>query len=315
MNEKTGFSFKFKLFGIAESLKNVDDFNGSLIKLKKNLKDFDSKLGPIGSKIEDVFNIQNKAISKPLKDFEKTFVALQKNGGGFFTSVNIAMKETIKGLGGISGTLKFISGLAVGGLLLFLGGEAFKNNIGGLSTAFSKLRGQFSMLFANIRIATREMLRAIEPFIKILVDLASTFLLDVLKGINSLLIAFQKAPKIIKIITGALIGLGIVLWGLSTNPIIIAVTGLIILLLALYKAIKKIVNLFKSNNKLSMDIDTSFNGKDYNLGNIGSQSSSNVDNTKLITNNVYVTGTGYGRQDGRNIAEELSFMSSIRKTM
>ena len=146
--------------------------------------------------------------------------------------------------------------------------------------------------------------------------MASTFLLDFLKGLNAVLKALIEAPAIIKIITGAVIGLSIALWALNAHPIISAVTILIGLLIALYNALKWIVSLFKDNSRLSMNVDTNFSGKGYNWGGVaGGGSTSNVDNTRLITNNVYVTGTGYGRQDGRNIAEELSYMGSIKKTM
>ncbi len=316
MNEGTGFSFKFKLFGLSEALKETEDFNKTLKEMKDNLEDFDSKLEPIGKKIEKAFKLEKNSIAEPLKEFEKTFVTLRKDGVGTFTAIGISVKETLNTIGGLGKALKLVSSIALGGVLLFLGTEAFKNNIGGIATMFSRLSGELSMLFANLRIATREVMKELEPFIKFFVDMTSTFLLDFLKGLNFILKSLIEAPPIIKMVTGAIIGLGIALWALNTHPIIATVTILLGALIALYNALKWIVNLFRDNNNLSMNVNTNFSGKGYNWGGVvGGGSTSNVDNTRLITNNVYVTGTGYGRQDGRNIAEELSYMGSIRKTM
>lgn len=306
---------KYKMFGLPEALQNVKDFDKALAKMVKNFKGFEPESKLFATFTEKLLHLSKGSISKPLAKFEKTFVALRHSGAGFFTALDISAKKLVGSLGGIAGVLKFISAISLGGILFFLGRETFINNIGGLATMFSKLRGELSRLFAHLRIATREVLKSIGPFIKILVDLAGTFLLDVFRGITKLLEALSRAPPIIKQITGLMVILGLVLWGWSLSPTIIAIAGLVTILLGLYKVVKWIIDLFKGNNRMNMDLSVNALGRGYNFSNVPRSMSNNTDNSRIITNNVYVQGSGYGRQDGRNIAEELTYMNSISRTM
>ncbi len=254
-----------------------------------------------------------KQVSNMRQSFAKMYETHRNEGKGVFSSFNLSIKQMVTQAGGLAKILMTISRIGAGGILLFLGSKAMQNNLGGIATAFGKLSAAFGEFWGKFNIMINEIMRAMSPLVKVFVDLTSTILLDFLKILTRIVEAITKAPKAIQILIGILTTLGLVMWGLSTNPFFITVAAAVVAIWGLYKGIKAIVDLIRGNSNMTIRANATVAGRDFNL--IGDTPTTSVNNSvNNINNNVYLQGTGSGAGDAAIIADRLSLSNTIAKT-
>lgn len=277
-------------------------------------KGLDSLISGIGKTTDKIK--ESKKELKNLKDnFSKMYEEQRGQGKGIFQSLSNSLKGSVMQAGGLMKVLMNISRLGAGGILLFLGSKALQNNLGGISTAIAKIQAALGRVMAKLHIAINAIMKAMEPFFKILVDIVTGPLIWFLDRIAELLEALAKAPKIIKIIVGSLTLLGLAFWALSANPFFITIAAVVGIVWAVYKGIKAIVDLIRGNSNMSMNANVNFAGKNYQMIGKGSGSNSNDNSVHHTQNNVYVQGSGSGVNDAKTISNELSLLSSVTKAV
>ena len=278
------------------------------------VKGIDGLISGIG-KATDKTKEAAKQIKRLREGFAKLYDTHRKEGGSVFSSLGRATKETVTQAGGLLKALTLISRVSAGGILLFLGSKAFQNNMGGIATAFARISAAFGQFWGKFNIVMNQLMREIGPYLAPFIKGVTDILVGLIKALSWLLDTFMKLPKALRLVIFALAGLAAVFWALSNNPFFIVLAAAVTLIYALYKGIKYIVDLFKSNSKLSMDANINYNGKQYQaLGKSGisSTSDNSINNT---TNNIYLQGSGGGVNDARLVANELSTLRSVNRTM
>jgi hypothetical protein len=279
--------------------------------VSKGLNSLISGIGKATDKIKE----SGKELKRLKENFSKMYEEQRGEGKGIFSSLSNSLKGSVMQAGGLMKVLMNISRLGAGGILLFLGSKALQNNLGGISTAIAKIQATLGRVMAKLHIAINSIMKAMDPFFKILVDIGTGPLIWFLDKIAELLDALAKAPKWVQILVGSLTLLGLVLWAFNANPVFITIAAAVGIIWAVYKGIKAIVDLIKGNSKMTMNADVNVAGKNYQMigKNAGSNSSDNsVHHTQ---NNVYVQGSGSGVNDAKVISNELSLLSSVSKAV
>ncbi len=277
-------------------------------------KGLDSLISGVG-KATDKVKESAKEVKNLRQNFSKMYEEQRSEGKGIFQSLSNSLKGSVMQAGGLMKVLMNISRLGAGGILLFLGSKALQNNLSGISTAIAKIQAALGRVMAKLHIAINAIMKAMEPFFKILVDIVTGPLIWFLDMIADLLEALAKAPKFIKIVVGALVTLGLALWAFNANPVFITIAAAVAVIWAVYKGIKAIVDLIRGNSNMSMNANVNFAGKNYQLIGKGSGSNSSDNSVHHTQNNVYVQGSGSGVNDAKTISNELSLLSSVTKAV
>ena len=273
----------------------------------------DSMITGIG-KMTDKTKEAKKNIDDMRKGFSQIYQTHRSEGKNVLQSLNLSIKQVITQVGGLGKALLFISRIAAGGILLFLGSKALQNNLGGIATAFARVSAAFGEFWGKFNIMINEIMRAMSPLLEVFVNLATNILVDLLGILTKIVEAITNAPKSIQILIGVLGGLALAFWALSANPFFVVIAAAVGVVWGVYRGIKAIVDLIRGNSNLSMRADMDIGGRQFNLiGDSPGQTSIN-NSVNNISNNVYLQGTGSAAGDAAVIADRLALSSSIAKT-
>jgi len=255
-----------------------------------------------------------KELTKVKTTFAEIYRTQRTEGKNVFAAFTTSIRQTTIQTGGLLKALTMISRVGAGGILLFFASKAFQQNLGGIATAFARLQGAFGEFWGKFNMMINEIMRAMTPMLETLVTLTTNILVDLLQMLTWVVEAIRDAPKPIQVLIGVLVGLGLVLWGLSTNPVFIVLAAAVVTIWGIYRGIKAIVDLIKGNQDLSMNVGFNAGGREYQvMGNQGG--GTRTDNTvNNVQNSVYLQGTGSGVGDAKAVSNELSILNSILKT-
>jgi hypothetical protein len=298
------FKFGINVTGLGKAVSQTNELSNNVSNINKDFSKFEASSSGIADNLEKMMGVDTGKIAQPLEVFERVFSAMRANAGaGFFTSLATAAKSAMVAVGGLGAVLKGITRIGAAGFLLFFAQKAWQNNLGGIVTMFNKIRAAFSELMAKFNVAMNKLMKALSPLIEVLVSAFGDALIFVINIIVDLLDAFIRAPKAIQILVGSLAVLTAAFRALSANPFFATIGAIVFLVWGLYKGIKAIVDLFKNNSKMNMDL--SVNNRSIS-GGAGSGKSSNTSFNTQNSYNVYMQDSGDSRNNAKNFLNVIS---------